>query len=114
MDRDAIMILEYRTAASKVPYREWLTTLDVVTKARIQARVFRFELGHLGDTKSVGDGVFEARVDFGSGYRVYFGRSGRSLIVLLLGGDKRSQQRDIAKAKSHWTEWKVENAKKKS
>ncbi len=65
----------------------------------IAGRIARFELGLLGDVKSVGDGVLEARVDFGPGYRLYFVRRGDRLIVLLVGGDKSSQPRDIARAK---------------
>lgn len=68
-------------------------------RSKIAGRIARFELGLLGDVKSVGDGVLEARVDFGPGYRLYFVRRGDRLIVLLVGGDKSSQPRDIARAK---------------
>lgn len=62
-------------------------------------------LGNLGDCKSIGDGVFELRISFGPGYRVYFGQDGPKVVVLLCGGDKRSQKRDIAKAKLLWMEY---------
>ena len=67
-------------------------------KARIVARIRRLELGNLGDAKSIGDKVSELRVDYGPGYRVYFTRKGRTIVVLLCGGDKGSQRRDINEA----------------
>ncbi len=95
-------VREFLTTEGESPYRRWLDTLDVQVRARIQARIFRFELGNLGDYKSVGDGVLEARLDFGPGYRVYFGLVGTAVVLLLLGGDKGSQARNIRKAKRHW------------
>jgi putative addiction module killer protein len=74
--------------------------------ARIQARIFRFQLGNLGDVKSVGEGVLEARFHFGAGYRLYFGQDGGQLVVLLIGGDKSSQTKDIDKAKVFWKDFK--------
>lgn len=68
----------------------WLDGLDLSTKARIQARVLRFETGNLGDHKSVGAGVWEARLMWGPGYRVYFGKDGNFIVVLLTGGEKSS------------------------
>ena len=87
-------VREYLTADGKNPYREWLDTLDVTPRARIQARVLRFSTGNLGDHKSVGGGVWEARVMFGPGYRIYFGKDGAHLVLLLLGGDKSTQTAD--------------------
>ena len=69
----------------------------------------RFEVGNLGDHKDVGAGVLEARLDFGPGYRVYFGRKGRELILLLLGGDKGSQKKDIKRAQEFWSRYLKEN-----
>lgn len=91
-------VREYLTAAGKNPYREWLDTLDVALRARVQARVLRFSTGNLGDHKSVGGGVWEARVVFGPGYRIYFAKDGLRLVLLLLGGDKSTQSADIARA----------------
>jgi putative addiction module killer protein len=88
----------------RVPFRDWLAELDKATRARVQARVLRFETGNLGDHKSVGSGVWEARMDFGAGYRVYFGKSGGQLILLLVGGDKSSQVGDIKQARKFWRE----------
>ena len=67
--------------------------------ARIVARIRRMEIGNAGDVRSVGDGVSEIRIDYGPGYRVYFARRGRTLVILLCGGDKKSQRKDIALAK---------------
>ena len=88
-------ILEYLTSGGKGPFREWLDRLDLSVKARIQARILRFEIGNLGDYKGIGEGVYESRLDFGPGYRIYFGIEGGRLIVLLCGGSKGSQKRDI-------------------
>lgn len=71
----------------------------------MEARVLRFQIGNLGDHKAVGGGVWEARVPFGPGYRLYFGKTRRELILLLLGGDKDSQRRDIRRARAHWAEY---------
>ena len=91
------MIEVLRTAA----YQRWYSRLrDVQAQARIDARIRRVSLGNFGDVKSVGDGVSELRVSYGPGYRVYFARRGERVIVLLCGGDKGSQRRDIAQAKA--------------
>lgn len=82
-------------------YSLWFDSLrDSVTRARIDIRIRRLSLGNMGDAKSVGDGVSELRIDHGPGYRIYFTRRGRSVIVLLAGGDKSSQDRDIRNAKA--------------
>jgi putative addiction module killer protein len=101
----ALTVREYLTAGGKSPFREWLGSLTKAVAARIQARVLRFELGNLGDHKNVGDGVWEARVMFGPGYRIYFGKDGDSIIMLLAGGDKGSQTKDIARAQVFWRDF---------
>ncbi|MAY26372.1 MAG: addiction module antitoxin RelB [Polycyclovorans sp.] len=81
-------------------FDRWLDGLrDRRAKARIEVRLRRLSLGNPGDVKSVGDGILELRIDHGPGYRVYFMRRGVLLVVLLCGGDKSSQQKDIAQAK---------------
>ena len=82
----------------RIPFRDRLDGLGEATRARIQARVLRFETGNLGDHKHLDGGVWEARVMFGPGYRLYFGKEGDELVLLLIGGDKGSQRKDIAKA----------------
>jgi putative addiction module killer protein len=76
------VVHEYLDETGKSPFRAWLETLDKSTRARVQARILRFETGNLGDNKELGSGVWEARLAFGAGYRVYFGRRGRELILL--------------------------------
>lgn len=93
----------YRTKSGKEPYVDWKNTLDLQTQARIDARIRRIEsTGNLGDFDSVQDGVLELRLDFGPGYRVYFGKIKNNLILLLIGGAKKTQARDIKKAKQYW------------
>lgn len=100
-----VRVREFVTARGAVPYREWLLGLDRVTRARLQARLLRFEDGNFGDARSVGGGVQEARVMFGAGYRIYFGRDGDALVLLLMGGSKASQARDIRLAQAFWREY---------
>lgn len=82
-------------------FRDWLDRLrDERAKARIAARIRRMERENPGDVRALGGGLIEMRIDFGPGYRIYWVRRGRSIILLLCGGDKRSQQRDITKARA--------------
>lgn len=82
-------------------YARWFDDLrDSVTRARIDIRIRRLSIGNTGDAKSVGDGISELRINYGPGYRVYFTRRGLSVIVLLAGGDKSTQDRDIREAKA--------------
>jgi putative addiction module killer protein len=81
-------------------FARWLAALrDDRAQARINTRIRRLSLGNPGDVKSVGEGVLEMRIDYGPGYRVYFAQRGAALVMLLAGGDKRSQDRDIATAR---------------
>lgn len=98
-------VREYLTVGGASPYREWIEGLDTAVRARVQARVLRFELGNLGDHKSVGGGVWEARLVFGPGYRIYFGIHRKMVILLLLGGAKGSQASDIREARKHWADF---------
>ena len=107
-------VQEYSPGPGRTPFRLWIDRLGHKARARIQARIFLFANGSFGDWKTVGGGVHEARLDFGPGYRLYFGIEGRTVIILLLGGDKGSQRRDISKAKQFWSVYKgTENGKKK-
>jgi len=101
-----LTIREYITPQGRNPFRHWMKGLDIAVQARMQARVLRFENGNLGDHKTVGGGVWEARLDFGPGYRLYFGKDGVSVILLLAGGDKASQSKDIAVAKRYWNDFR--------
>jgi len=100
-----IEILLYRKHRS-VPFADWLGSLtDARVVGIIRARINRVRLGSFGDCKSVGGGVEELRIDFGPGYRLYFGRVGSTIVVLLCGGSKKTQTRDIARARKSWKEY---------
>ena len=94
-------IIEFITAIGRNPFRTWLRSLPTPAAARVQGRLYGIEIGNLGDCKSVGDGIFELRIHLSPGYRVYFGRHRAKTIVLLCGGTKGSQWKDIAKAKKY-------------
>lgn len=105
-------ILSYRDREGRSPYADWLLRLpDRQAKARVMVRVGRLAGGNFGDCKPVGNGVWELRVDWGSGYRIYYAQAGKRLILLLTGGDKRKQQADIQAAAEYWNDWKRSNAK---
>jgi putative addiction module killer protein len=86
----------------KSPFAKWFNKLAPVTAARIDKYLRRMEQGNFGDSRSVGEGVQELKIDYGPGYRVYYGRQGEKLIILLGGGDKGDQSRRIAEAKKRW------------
>jgi putative addiction module killer protein len=88
----------YRTAEGRVPFSEWIADLDHSTVGRVLAYVDRMKSGHFGRSNSVGLGVLELKINFGPGYRVYYLRDSRKVIVLLCGGHKGSQQEDIQRA----------------
>lgn len=93
------------------PFGDWFRSLkDNMTKARIRMRLRQLELGNFGDCAPVGEGVIELRIQFGPGYRIYCGRHGRELILLLSGGDKSSQAEDIRRARGMWADWKERNS----
>ena len=88
-------------------FADWFAALvDRQAQTRIEARIDRLERGLFGDCEPVGAGVWELRVDWGPGYRVYYARSGQSIVLLLCGGDKRRQQADINRAKDYWNDFK--------
>jgi putative addiction module killer protein len=105
-------IRRYITRDGKVPFAEWFDNLpDAKTQSIIDKRLDRVSLGNLGDYRSVGEGVCELRIDYGSGYRVYFGQIGLTIVLLLCGGDKSTQNQDIRTAIEYWTEYRSrENA----
>ncbi len=103
-----LKIITYSTRTGKEPFIDWLDDLDIKARAIILTRIARIRLGNFGDCKRIkdGDGVIELRIRYGPGYRIYFGKKGTGLIILLIGGDKGSQNRDIAKAKRYWLNFK--------
>jgi putative addiction module killer protein len=96
----------YVAADGRQPFAEWFADLEPVTRAKIARAVARMEQGNLSNVKPVGGGVLEYRIDFGPGYRVYFGRDGETLVILLTGGSKKRQQRDIEAAGACWQDYK--------
>lgn len=99
-------ILRYIDAAGHDVVGEWLAQLrDARAAAKIATRIDRLEAGNFGDHRSLGGGIFELRIDWGPGYRVYFAMSGRTCIVLLGGGDKRRQNVDIEQAIANWADY---------
>ncbi|SRR5216684_3818654 len=86
------------------PFQDWLDDLDSVTRNVIQARLIRVSRGNFGDCQGVGEGVSEFRIDWGPGFRVYFGQDGDA-VILLTGGTKRTQMKDIATAKNYWRDY---------
>lgn len=103
-----IKISIFATSAGKKPFLEWQEKLDTNVRAVIKTRLDRVSLGNLGDSKIIknGVGIWELRINYGPGYRIYFGKEGSHIIILLIGGDKKGQIRDIAKAKKYWGEYK--------
>ncbi|WP_416269741.1 type II toxin-antitoxin system RelE/ParE family toxin (plasmid) [Burkholderia cepacia] len=100
-------LLRYQRDDGREPFTEWLNAVrDKLAQARIRERLRRVQTGNFGDCEPVGEGVIELRVHVGAGYRVYFGRYGGALVLLLSGGDKSSQRDDIRRAKEHWSNWK--------
>ena len=96
----------YLARDGRSPFEGWFASLDPVARARITVAVARLEQGNLSNAKGVGEGVFEYRINFGPGYRVYFGRDGEILVILLTGGTKKRQQRDIVAAIEMWADYK--------
>jgi putative addiction module killer protein len=104
----------YQTSAGEQPFVEWLQGMnDRQARTRVEARLARVVIGNLGDVEPVGEGVMELRIDWGPGYRVYFAQVGQVIILLLCGGDKRTQQRDINRAKEYFEDYKARTAQKK-
>ncbi len=107
MEAQEKTILTYVKTDGSAPFNDWLEALrDRKARAIIRTRINRVRLGNLGDCKSVGEAVSELRIKFGAGYRVYFGQEGDTIIILLSGGDKSSQNKDIKLAKKYWQDYK--------
>lgn len=102
-----IEVFRYQREDGREPFSEWLNAMrDKLAQARIRIRLRQLQAGSFGDCESVGDGVIELRVHLGAGYRVYCGRHGKAVVLLLCGGDKSSQKADIKRAKELWSDWK--------
>ena len=102
-----VEVFRYQTESGKEPLTDWLQSMrDKRAQAKIRVRIKRLEAGNFGDCWPVGDGVNELREHLGAGYRVYFGRHGQAVVILLCEGSKKSQTADIKAAKVYWEDWK--------
>jgi len=104
----------FNTDTSKEPFTEWMLSLDETTRNRVLARILRVQTGYFGDYKFLDEGVFELRLCFGGGYRVYFGKEEetKAIVILLCGGNKGAQKKDIKKAKQYWEQYNERKTKK--
>jgi putative addiction module killer protein len=101
-----IIIREYIDPEGRNPYAKWFNRLNAAAAAKVVTALVRMEQGNFSTTKGIGDGILECRIDFGPGYLIYFGRDGDALVILLGGGTKKRQQKDIETAKKLWKEYK--------
>lgn len=101
----------YRKENDDAPFKDWLKGLDGQAKARIVARIQRIEQGNFGEYKPLGDDVYELKYRFGPGYRAYYGQKDDAIVLLLCGGDKSTQRKDVKKAKKYWLDYKERGEK---
>ena len=101
-----IAVREYVDREGRSPYARWFNRLNAQAAAKVATALVRLEQGNLSGAKGVGAGVFEHRIDFGSGYRIYFGKDGDALVILLGGGTKRRQRQDVEAAQGYWRDYK--------
>jgi len=102
-----VQIRQYITLLGVNYFEKWFDSLDSIAAAKITAAIYRLELGNYSNVKNLKDGVFEYKIDFGPGYRIYFGQDGDELIILLGGGSKKKQDSDIKRVKKYWAEYKL-------
>jgi len=102
-----LKVVEYITGGQSF-FEKWFADLDANAASKVTAVLYRMEQGNLSNVKSVGKGVLEYKIDFGPGYRIYFGMEGNELIILLGGGSKKTQDKDIRKAHGLWLQYKAE------
>jgi len=105
MDIVPITIKYYQMSSGHSPYREWLDSLDIGIQVIIDARLIRVRRGLFGNTEHLGSGVWELKFDVGPGYRVYYGRDAKTLVILLHAGHKKSQSKDIETAHEFWADY---------
>jgi len=106
-----IDLVIYVTDDGKAPFGDWFDDLDTAAALKVRTALARIETGNLGDVKPVGQGVSERRIPLGPGYRVYFGQDGDKLVILLCGGTKKRQSKDIAQAKAFWDDYQARKKK---
>jgi putative addiction module killer protein len=101
-----IEVREYLDDEGKSPYAKWFDRLNAAAAVKVTTAIHRMEQGNFSNVKGVGAGVYEFRIDFGPGYRIYFGKDGDRLVILLAGGTKKRQDADITAAKANWRDYK--------
>jgi putative addiction module killer protein len=108
-----LTVLEYLDRTGSSPFAAWFRSFDAAAAAKVTTALQRLELGNFSNVKGVGAGVFEYRIYFGPGYRVYFGKDGDTVVILLAGGTKKRQDKDIADAHERWADYKKRKAQEK-
>ena len=109
-----IDIREYHDREDHSPFREWVDRLNAEAARKVTTALYRVGLGNFSNAKGVGAGVFEYRIDFGPGYRVYFGKHGERIVILLGGGTKHGQDKDIKLAIARWEDYKRRTKQEKA
>ena len=100
-------VREYASRDGKTPFTDWLKKLrDRIACQKIHVQIDRLRLGNTGDYKSLGDGIYELRIHYGPGYRIYYGKEANKIILLLCGGNKASQRQDVNLAKQYWKDYR--------
>ena len=108
-----VEIREYRVLDGRSPFREWIDALDFAPAQRVSKAMYRLGIGNFSNVKGVGAGVFECKINFGPGYRVYFGKDSEEIVILLGGGTKQRQQNDIVRALGRWEDYKQRKKQRK-
>jgi putative addiction module killer protein len=108
-----VTIREYLDTRGRSLFAKWFEDLNAPAAAKVTTALVRIEQGNLSNTKSVGSGVYEYRIDFGPGYRIYFGKEGTTIVILLGGGTKKHQDEDIRAAQNHWNDYKRRKTEEK-
>ena len=108
-----IAIWEYRDRDGQSPFGRWFARLNAEAARKVTTALYRLGQGNFSNVKGIGSGVFEHRIDFGPGYRVYFGKDGDSIVILLGGGTKHLQQKDIRYAVARWEDYKQRKKRQK-
>ncbi|MGE0421847.1 MAG: type II toxin-antitoxin system RelE/ParE family toxin [Reyranellaceae bacterium] len=101
-----VELLEFQTEDGRSPFGLWFAALDAEAAAKVTVALTRMSLGNFSSVEPVGSGVSEYKINWGPGYRIYFGKDGDRFVILLVGGTKKRQASDIAKAKGHWADYK--------
>jgi len=106
-------VSEYLDAGGRSPFGEWRSRLNAEARRKVSIALYRVGLGNFSNVKGVGAGVFECRIHFGPGYRVYFGKDGEEIVILLGGGTKQRQQNDVQIAQERWQDYKLKTREQK-